>query len=615
MSSLATKIGVGYFVVVCISILTGLIVLTNFQDLRGRVESIYSERYKGLMAAENLTKALQRYESAQLTMLQDVDLGGLLVKEQRNQFLLWYGQARSSAHEDSERRILDTLMTSYRLYADLSDSLQATIERGRPKTLVRDFQFIVVRPVAEKLKELSFRFLEVNQNAIIRTNEEVQRSASDSAMTIIIASLVNIALSIFAGAYYTRRIVSPVLSVTRRVRQISQGYLNQKIDVNTDDEIGELSMEFNKMTERLRGFEELNVQKLISEKTKSEAIVASISDPLIVTDAHGRILLLNHAALAVTPLTTLSGWEGLPAREVVADAAWSRHLGPVAPGSEDPALRDDLIEYRNGAQTLYFRPLRRDIVDERGQLEGIVTLFQDVTRFKQLEQLKSDFLATVSHEFRTPLTSINMSIDILQKDVLGSLNERQHDLLAGAKQDCDRLKKLVEELLALSKLQSANARGKSERVDLATVIEESVRPLGLLLDEKHIELGVAVDPFLPAVTGDFQQLCWVVVNLVGNALRYTPEGGTIRVTAERGEEGILVRVSDNGRGIAPEALETIFEKFVQVKLGDDATPGSVGLGLTIARQVVESHGGRIWAESHLERGSTFSFTLPAEAEE
>ncbi|MBL0175960.1 MAG: HAMP domain-containing protein [Ignavibacteria bacterium] len=609
MSSIAYKIGIGYFVVVCISILTSLIVLYNFQSLRSTVETGYTARYQGLVAAENLAKSLQRQESAQLTMLQDVDLGGLLLREQRDQFLLWYGKALATANEESERRMLDTLMATYRTYADLSDSLQHIIERGGPKTLVRDFEFIVVRPASERLKELSFRFLELNQNAIVRTNEETQDSASDSAVVIIAASLLNIALSIFAGAYYTRRIVSPVLSVTKRVRQISQGHLNQKIDVQTDDEIGELSAEFNKMTERLRAFEKLNVQKLISEKTKSEAIVASITDPLIVTDAAGRILLLNHAARAIAPLATASGWEGLPAREVVSDPSWSKHLGPDAARAGD-AGGDELLHWALGGQTLFFRPLRRDILDDRGQLAGVVTLFQDVTRFKQLEQLKSDFLAAVSHEFRTPLTSINMTIDILQRDVLGGLNERQRDLLTGAKQDCERLKKLVEELLALSKLQSAETRGKQDIVDIARVIEESVRPLLLALNEKSIALRVDVAPDLPAVTGDFQQLCWVLVNLVGNAIRYTPDGGDIRITAARDGEAIFVSVADTGRGIPPEALETIFDKFVQLKQGDDTTPGSVGLGLTIARQVVESHGGAIRAENAPDGGSIFSFTLP-----
>ena len=172
------------------------------------------------------------------------------------------------------------------------------------------------------------------------------------------------------------------------------------------------------------------------------------------------------------------------------------------------------------------------------------------------------------------------------------------------------MKKLVEELLALSKLQSAETRGKQDIVDIARVIEESVRPLLLALNEKSIALRVDVAPDLPAVTGDFQQLCWVLVNLVGNAIRYTPDGGDIRITAARDGEAILVTVADTGRGIPPEALETIFDKFVQLKQGDDTTPGSVGLGLTIARQVVESHGGAIRAENAPDGGSIFSFTLP-----
>ncbi|MDH7515896.1 MAG: HAMP domain-containing sensor histidine kinase, partial [Bacteroidota bacterium] len=266
-------------------------------------------------------------------------------------------------------------------------------------------------------------------------------------------------------------------------------------------------------------------------------------------------------------------------------------------------------QHEGGAK--YYRPCRRLIRRPDGKVIGAVTLFQDVTPFKLLEELKSDFLAAVSHEFRTPLTSIAMSADILLQGMIGPLTDGQRELLESVKGDCDRLKKLVEEILALSKLESVRGLEVRDRVDIRRVIEESVATLRLQTQEKRITVDIRIEEGLPAVRGDFQQLCWAVVNLVGNAVRYTDPGGSVSVTVRRVGNMVEVAVADTGKGIPQDALERIFEKFVQLESADDYTPGSVGLGLTIARRVVENHGGRIHAESALGKGSVFRFTIPA----
>jgi NtrC-family two-component system sensor histidine kinase KinB len=248
---------------------------------------------------------------------------------------------------------------------------------------------------------------------------------------------------------------------------------------------------------------------------------------------------------------------------------------------------------RNGA-TLYFRPRQVRIVDDHGRMQGRVTLLQDVTRFKDLDKMKSEFVATVSHELRTPLTSLSMGIDILTEQVLGPVNERQQDLLSAAKDDCERLRKLVKDLLDLAKLESGRFELMIEPLDVLQFVNDTMRPLQLPFQEKQISLVVDIPAGLPKIKGDSHQLAWVVNNLLTNALRFTDAGS----------------VTDTGRGIPQEAQGTIFEKFVQVKASTETTPGSVGLGLSIAREVVEAHGGRIWVESTVGRGSTFTFTLP-----
>ena len=224
--------------------------------------------------------------------------------------------------------------------------------------------------------------------------------------------------------------------------------------------------------------------------------------------------------------------------------------------------------------------------------------------------MKSEFIATVSHELRTPLTSINMAIDILSQEVLGSVNEPQKDMLATAKDDCERLTKLVKELLDLSRLESGKYELKRESINLRSVVEEALKPLRLQFREKAIRLEIDIAQDTPEVPGDHQQLSWVITNLVSNALRYTPADGIVTIHSDIVGDSVRVSVSDAGRGIPAEAIEVIFDKFVQVKQSTDATPGSVGLGLAIAKEVVEAHGGKIWVESSMGQGSTFFFTIP-----
>jgi PAS domain S-box-containing protein len=445
---------------------------------------------------------------------------------------------------------------------------------------------------------------------VTRTEEKLNQTAHDATLTVITISVIAVFMSFFTSARFTKTILQPAEKLTQSVRRISEGQLNQKIDVNTDDEIGELGREFNKMTERLRSYEQMNIQQLIAEKKKSETIVESIADPVIVTDQQGSLILMNQAAATVFDVHG-SNWQSKPLREVIGNQSWVEMLERNGMQSYEEEKRDPLFAFVRNNVTLYFRPRQAQIVDEQGTVQGVVTLLQDVTRFKDLDRMKSEFIATVSHELRTPLTSLSMGIDILSQGVVGAVNQRQRELLIAAKDDSERLRKLVKGLLDLSKLESGKYEMKKEFVDFRRLVAEAVRPLHLLFEEKQIQLEFDVPERLPALFADSHQLIWVVTNLLSNALRFTDPGGSVHLTAKEEEDRLLVTVSDTGHGIPREHQETVFDKFVQVKSSTETTPGSVGLGLAIAREVVEAHGGRIWLESTVGVGSTFFFTLPA----
>lgn len=610
MKSLRFKIGVGYFILLCIIVFTSVVVLYNFSQVSNSVSGILIGNVQSVVAAENMVRAFERQENALITLLVKRDsLSRQAFITNRDEFLRWYQIATGSIALPAEPVILDSILATYKRYVLAAETVLRLFRGKLTEQRAYQVQETTLRPLGSTLKQYCFELLEVNQDGILAKDQQVREVAERSSRVVYITTILAVLLSVGAAIQFTRSVLRPAEKLTQTVRRIAQGQLNQKIDITTDDEIGELSREFNKMTERLRRYEEINIAQLIAEKKKTEAIVESIADPLIVTNGSDRLVLMNQAAIELLNIRQ-DAWYNKPLGEVVHDEYWQQLLHGGTTYQPTPKEREVLLTLVKDGKTFYFRPRQTTITTQRGEIQGVVTLFQDVTKFKNLDQLKSDFIATVSHELRTPLTSLNMSLDIFANGLLGPVNERQRDLLATAKDDAERLTKLVKELLELARLESGHDTMVKEAITPQQLIETGLKPLRLPLREKQIELDIQVDQRITELQGDPQHLSWVLTNLISNALRYTDPGGRVTIAVQPDNEMILFTVSDTGRGIPPDALESIFEKFIQIKQGNDTTPGSVGLGLAIARQVVEAHGGRIWVESELGKGSKFHFTLP-----
>jgi NtrC-family two-component system sensor histidine kinase KinB len=609
IKSVRTKIVWTFSGLVLLNLVAGFWSIYGFYTLGSTVGKILRENYQSVLAADNMVKALERLDNALLTQSEGEDpTAGGDFQENRDLFVHWQQESARSIALPMEEPLRDSIQASWIQYTMVADSMIARIGQGAFQG-AKQYYYEHVRSRSDLLRELCFRLFEINQTAIIRAGERTQSIASQTASSTMLALIVTLVFSILATAWMIRGIITPAEQLTDRVRQIGAGKLDLKIDVLSDDEIGQLSREFNKMTERLMRFEEMNIGEILSEKRKSDTIVQSIADGLIMTDAAMRVVHMNRVVAELYRLDEAESI-GKPLGSVIHDdllvGGFSAAIAAEAGGDQMPGV----LQYTKGEKPLYFRPKVTRILDVEGGLYGVLLLLQDVTQFKELDRMKSDFIATLSHEFRTPVTSIGMTVDILNQEILGTLNAKQRELIASAKEDCLRLTKLARELLQLSKLESGRIQLKNEDLEVRALIDSSLRPLQLQFSDKGVRLGMEIQEALPPLVADEQQLTWVVTNLVSNALKYTNPGGSVTVRA-RDERGLLlVEVEDTGVGIAPEHLQTIFDKFIQVKRPTDATPGSVGLGLAIAKEIVELYGGRIWASSAPGKGSTFSFELP-----
>ncbi len=620
MQSIRTKLVLTFTCLIFLSLGSSFWSIYNFYALSSAVSTILNENYQSVLAAENMMKSLERQDNALLIASEgEPPSSGASVVENRDlfkdynanrdAFYYWYNQAGRIANFPRQAPLRDSIQNVYQRYTSQADLMNGRIAQGAFGD-AKLYYYDMVRPLSNQLRELCLRLFELNQASMFEALPRAHAIANQTAYGTMLMSFIALGLSIIAMLWLTRVFITPAEQLTDRVKQIGAGKLDLKIDVRSDDEIGQLSKEFNKMTERLMRFDQMNIEQILAEKRKSEAIVDRISDGLIMTDAGMSIL---HANAVMTDLCCdgVQDVIGRPMDDVVHDARVKRMLRDCSEGRE-PQLtpRTQYFEFdRNGVRS-YYRPRLTKIADSEGVLSGVLMVLQDVTQFRELDHMKSDFIATLSHEFRTPLTSINMSVDILNQEILGPLNERQKELINSTKDDCYRLTKLARELLQLSKLESGKVELKNEELDVAGVISFSLQPLQLPFAEKGIRLAVVADPDLPRLVADEQQISWVISNLATNALKHTEPGGIVTVRACAEGDALHIDVEDTGHGIAPENIDKIFDKFVQVKHTSDQTPGSVGLGLAIAKEIVELYGGKIWVASTIGKGSTFSFTLP-----
>jgi two-component system, NtrC family, sensor histidine kinase KinB len=609
--SIKSKIAFSNFFLVLITVLVTLWAIFNFIKLDKSVSNILAKNYNNVISVEGLVESVERQNGAQLyIMTKEVQQGLKIFNDNKITFRAVFQNLERLLEFDQRGRILlDSINLFYEFYLSQTDSLVSLVKLNRPN-LAQSFYFNTLQPVFQVLREKSFVLLEKNQEELMAALATIHSNSTSASFAVLFASIFAIILAIYASGRFTISLVQPIEKLTNLVQQIRGGKLELNVDTATEDEIGELTDEFKLMMSRLKTYEDLNIDMILAEKKKSESIVESISEAIIVTDNQNNIILLNQQSESIfnikEEIAIDQPFDKIIKDEKIFDLIKSVNLSRkrLNPDSH-PLLIFEIDE-----KDRYFRPTITPMLTKHEELLGVVTILQDVTRFKELDKLKSDFMATVSHEFNTPLTSINMSIDILKQEILGSLNTMQKDLITSTTLDLIRLRKMVKDLLELSRLESGSNNLKKEIINVSDFIDSSLKSIWLPFVNKGVYLNVNIEQNLPDIMGNSDQLSTVITNLLNNALRYTNKEGEVIIDINKVERDIQISITDTGRGISKENIESIFDKFVQIKGVDDSTPGSVGLGLAISKEIVEAHGGRIWVESKVGKGSIFKFTIP-----
>ncbi len=412
-----------------------------------------------------------------------------------------------------------------------------------------------------------------------------------------IALGIGIALVFVIAHFVSRSIARPLSEVTRVVRGIARGDLSQKVVVQTDDEVGELAQALGQMSTSLK-----KMLVLVSEeKSKLDTVLSGMADGVIMTDTGGNVLLTNPAAERLFGFTK--------------DKVAGRSLIEVVRDYEiDELLRTSLktgrsqeAQLETGVSRQFLRVIAVPLFTD--EPVGALLLLQNLTELRNLQTMRRELVGNISHELRTPLASIKAIVETLLD---GALDDREisRRFLASIDGEVDRMTQIVAELTALSRIESGKAELRREKVVINRVIEEAISQLATFAERRGVRVSAETSADLSPVSADRERIRQVVVNLLHNAIKFSPQGGSVVVAARAEAGSVVVTVTDTGIGISKDDLPHVFERFFKA---DKARAGEgTGLGLAIAKHIVQAHGGSIWVESEEGKGSIFGFRLPVD---
>ncbi len=605
--SLKTKFALVYISLVVIIIIVGTTSSINNYTLSKSVNGLMSDNYKSINAVGNMLQALQEQNASILTYINVSREEGInSFYSNNNLFNQWYQIEFNNITETGEKDLLNDLNSTYAKYLQSFSRLQEASTANDPKTSA-DYYKTYITPQYEHLKKTLEAISLLNEKAMFNGKDTATKTALRFMYIMIILSAASIIIGFLISILSLKSFLRPLYSLRETIRKVKEGNLKLESPVISQDEIGELTVEFNNMTKKILEFEQSTLGQLLAERTKSLAIVKSISDPIIVLDTNYKVVLFNNSCRDIFNMNDNTDLNK-HLLEVTKDVELYNYVSSVYNSrNKEPETKILYVNSRN--KDYYFNIIVTLLKDSEDAAAGLVILFQNVTEMKQLEKVKSDFIATISHEFKTPLTSIMIGLSLISDKKIGELNNKQEEILSTISEDSQRLLSLVNDLLDLSKLESNRSVFDIKPHSIIGIIENSIKLFYEKAKSRDINLHYEAKDALPKVSADFEKICWVLNNLISNALKYANSGDEILISAFIKQNKMCVSVKDTGMGMPEEYQEKIFEKFVQVSGQDSETKGT-GLGLAIAKELIEAHGGEIWCESKLDAGSNFTFTLP-----
>lgn len=441
--------------------------------------------------------------------------------------------------------------------------------------------------------------LYLNMHSIEIKNQKAEANAEKALTYISLIAALIFLVAITFSYNFPFIITNPIKELTKGIQEIAAKNYSHRIHLKNNDEFGEMAESFNTMAAVLEYYTNSNLNKLLFEKSRAEAVINSLKDASIGIDKKDIILFANNQALQLLGLQT-DDMVGKTVNEISDRNDLFRFLM----NEKNTALFKVVVDEKEN----YFS---KEIIELSGEAQGNkVVVLKNITSFKALDVAKTNFIATISHELKTPLASSDFGLKLLSDERTGTLSSEQKDLVDHLKEDNKRMLRILSELLNMSQVEAGHIPLNMQPAQVDTIIDAAISTVISAAREKEVIIQKQIDNHIPAFKTDIEKTGWVLNNFLTNAIKHSNNGGIILVSAKADKGQVSFTVTDNGIGIASEHLSRIFERYYKV-------PGSkregTGLGLAISKDFIEAMGGNIWVKSEIGSGSEFGFQLAASA--
>lgn len=568
-----TKLTFGVGLLFCLIMLLSGVSIWYINDLRKDTGNILMANYNTLEYSRNMLLALDEMNSDQRAVS------------------AFETNLKKQLKNETEIGESDITLQISNLFSDL----KINIENDSLKIIIR-------KDIAALMK--------LNMNAIVQKSHIANNTAENAIIWIIITGGLCLLIAFALLVKLPGNVANPILALTESIKEIANQNYRQRLNYESHNEYGDLARSFNIMAEKLEEYSNSRLEKILKEKKRVETLINNMHDPVIGLDEHKVILFINDEALKITGLSR-NEILNKPVQDIAVTNDLIRTLivdliNPSAKKDEAP-----LKIFSDEKESFFEKEIIHIEINKTGENEteliGYVILLKNITIFKELDSAKTNFIATISHELKTPISSIKMSTQLLEHNETGILNNEQKQLIEGIKEDSTRLLQITGELLNMSQVETGNIQLNIQSTDPELIVRYAIDTTKLQAEQKKIKLQIDVETDIPDIIADAEKTAWVLINFLTNAIRYSMEDSEIVVSLQKDDKGALFSVKDFGKGIDSRYRKKIFDRYFQIP---GSSKSGSGLGLAISKEFIETQGGTIGVESSPGMGSTFFFIIP-----
>lgn len=577
-----TKLRLGFGFLFVVVLLFGSISLFYMNQISVSAKVILEDNYETLNYTRDMRSILDQNELP-------------LAKAMESQFSAYLKLEEKNVTEKGEGQAVKALKSAFLVMTDPAISV---VQHKQAESSIRAQLTHIDR---------------LNMDAIARKNAAAQAAVEKASLYLITAASFCFLVLFSFIVNFPGFVANPLREFAEAIRELGRKNYKQRLQFDGTDEFSELARSFNEMVAELDKWENSNLAKIQSEKLRIEAIIEQMQDAIIGLNEKQEILFMNKVAAEILNLNEREVL-GLNVKDLMKkNDLMTRILQNEGNLQPIKIYADDKESYfqlqKREIVVPVFDTADTQVIVQTGRTAGMVYILTNITQFKELDEAKTNFIATVSHELKTPIAAIKMSLKLLDDERIGAMNTEQKELIENIKEDCSRLLKITSELLDLAQVETGNLQLNFVKANPAEIVNYAINAVKFQASQRHIELELLSKETISAVHADVEKTAWVLINFLSNALRYSVDKSKVQILIEEKDKEIEFSVRDFGKGIDEQYQKRLFDRYFQVPTDGNNKSGS-GLGLAISKDFIEAENGKIWVESEIGLGSRFCFSLP-----